>query len=129
MPTTRIEVKRTWSPEQQQQLIEAVHAAMVAALKIPEHDRLIRFIEHRAEHFISPPGTTDNYTLVEISLFPGRSLDAKRNLYKGIVECLDAFGIAPTDVRIVLHEVAPDNWGIRGGVPASDVTIGFKVDV
>jgi phenylpyruvate tautomerase PptA (4-oxalocrotonate tautomerase family) len=129
MPITRIEVKRSWSGEQQQQLIDATHTALVEALKVPEHDKLIRFVEHRPEHFITPPGTSDNYTLVEISLFPGRSLDAKRKLYQGIIKRFGALGIAPNDIFIVLHESPLDNWGIRGGVPASEVDLGFKVNV
>lgn len=129
MPIARIEVKRSWPPEKQQYLIEATHAAMVDALKIPEHDRLIRFVEHRPEHFAVPPGESENYTLVEITLFPGRSLDAKRKLYQGIVKRFGELGIEPMDNRVVLYEVPMENLGIRGGVPASDVDPGFKIDV
>lgn len=129
MPVTRIEVKKTWPPAQQQQLIAAVHTALMEAFKVPDHDRLIRFVEHRPEHFVTPPGTSDHYTLVEIALFPGRSLDAKRQLYRGIVERFGKPGIAPSDIRVVLYEVPMDNWGIRGGVPASEVDIGFTVNV
>ena len=129
MPITRIEVKRSWSPEKQKHLIEATHAVMVEALKIPDHDKLIRFVEHQPEHFATPPGTSENYTLVEISLFPGRSLDAKRKLYQGIIQRFGEIGIEPNDIRIVLYEVPMENWGIRGGVPASEVDLGFKVSV
>jgi phenylpyruvate tautomerase PptA (4-oxalocrotonate tautomerase family) len=129
MPITSIEVKRNWPPEQQQFLIEATHAVMVEALKIPEHDKLIRFVEHRPEHFAAPPGTSENYTLVEISLFPGRSLEVKRKLYQGIIKRFGEIGIEPKEIRIVLYEVPMENWGIRGGVPASEVDLGFKVKV
>lgn len=129
MPVTKIEVKRQWPHDTKQRIIDATHAAMIAALKIPEHDKLIRYIEHTPLHFQSPPGTSDNYTLIEISLFPGRSLDAKRNLYKNIVQSLGEIGIAAADIRIILYEVPMDNWGIRGGFPASDLELGFKLDV
>jgi phenylpyruvate tautomerase PptA (4-oxalocrotonate tautomerase family) len=129
MPIAKIETRRSWPSDKQQFLIGAVHAAMMEALKIPERDRLIRFVEHRPEHFIVPPGTTENYTLVEISLFPGRSLEAKRNLYRGIVARFGEIGIEPNDVRIVLYEVAQENWGVRGGMPACDVDLGFTVNV
>lgn len=66
---------------------------------------------------------------MEITLFAGRSLEAKRALYREIVERLGRFGVAANDITIVLHEVALDNWGIRGGKPASEVDLGFKVDV
>jgi phenylpyruvate tautomerase PptA (4-oxalocrotonate tautomerase family) len=32
-------------------------------------------------------------------------------------------------VFIVLNEIPLDNWGIRGGIPASEVDLGFKVGV
>ena len=96
---------------------------------MPEGDRQIRYIEHKAEHFAVPPGKTENYTLVEIILFPGRSLDAKRILYRSIVRRFGELGIAPTDIFIVLNEPPLDNWGIRGEVPASEVDIGFKLNV
>lgn len=129
MPITRIEVKKPWPEKQQQYLINATHAAMMEALKIPEHDRLIRYIEHRPEHFVTPARTSENYTLVEISMFPGRALDAKRKLYQNIVMSFAELGIEPNDIRIVLHEIPMDNWGIRGGVPASDIDLGYKIDV
>ncbi|NQU12816.1 MAG: tautomerase family protein [Desulfobacteraceae bacterium] len=129
MPTGTIEVRKKWPLKEKKKLIKLVHGAMIDALKIPEHDRLIRVIEHEPELFAAPPGSSENYTLVEISMFPGRSLAAKRKLYKKIVENLSTLGIPAKDIRIVLHEVPMDNWGIRGGVPASEVDIGFKVDV
>lgn len=129
MPNVRIEVKRSWSPEEQKHLIEATHSAMVEALKIPQHDKLIRVVEHSPAHFAFPPGTSDNFTLVEISLFSGRSLEAKRKLYQGIVNRFGVLGIEPMDIKIVLYEVSMENWGIRGGVPASEIDLGFKVNV
>jgi len=129
MPVTKIEVKQQWSSEQIAKLIDTVHAALVQHFKIPEHDRLIRVMQHRPDYFITPPGTTDNYTLVEISLFPGRSLEAKKNLYQAIVTGFSELGIAPNDVRIILYEISRENWGIRGGQAASEVDLGFEVKV
>ncbi len=62
-------------------------------------------------------------------MFPGRSTNAKRHLYQALVRNLAPLGIAPSDVFIVLHEPAMENWGVRGGFPASEVDLGFKVDV
>lgn len=129
MPLAKIEVRRDWPPEQVQAIMEAVYLAQREALQLPEHDRQIRYIRHQPEHFHIPPGKSENYTLIEITLFAGRSLAAKRALYRGIVQKLGALGIAPDDIFIVLHEVPLDNWGIRGGVPASEVDLGFRVDV
>ena len=86
-------------------------------------------MEHKPEHFAVPPGKTENYTFVEIVVFPGRTRDAKRRLYEEIVRRFGEFGIAPADIFIVLHEPPLDNWGIRGGVPASEVDLGFNLKV
>ena len=129
MPITRIEGRRSRTPAEIQSLIEAVYLAQREALKVPEWDRQIRYLEHKAENFHVVPGRSENYLLVEISLFAGRSLDAKRALYRRIVERFGELGVQPDDVTIVLHEIATENWGIRGGQPASEVELGFKVDV
>lgn len=129
MPLAKIEVRKKWSPEQTQAIIEAVYLAQREALLVPEQDRQIRLIEHAPEHFHVPPGRSENFALVEITLFAGRSIEAKRSLYQAIVRNLGVVGIAPADVFIVLNEVALENWGIRGGIAASDVDLGFKVNV
>jgi phenylpyruvate tautomerase PptA (4-oxalocrotonate tautomerase family) len=129
MPIARIEVCRTRPPEEVAALIEAVYQAQREALKVPADDRQIRYVEHRPEHFPVPPGKTANYTFVEFLLFPGRSLDAKRALYQGIVRRFGELGIEPADILIVLHEPPLENWGVRGGLPASEVDLGFRLDV
>jgi phenylpyruvate tautomerase PptA (4-oxalocrotonate tautomerase family) len=62
-------------------------------------------------------------------MFAGRSMDAKRRLYRGIVDRLASLDIPPSDVLIVLHEPPMENWAINGGVPANEVDGGFKVDI
>lgn len=110
-------------------LLDAVHTSLVDALKIPEDDRNQRLDEYAHDDFLVPPGRTDRYVLIEITMFPGRSLDARRNLYRLLVDRLAQLGIPETDIIIVLHEPPLHNWGIRGGQPASEVRLGFKLDV
>lgn len=129
MPLAKIEVRKHRPAEEVAALMEAVYQALREALKVPEGDRQIRYIEHKPEHFAVPPGKTENYTLVEIVLFPGRTLDAKRNLYQSIVRRFGVIGIAPVDIFIVLYEPPLDNWGLRGGLPASEVDLGFNLNV
>ena len=38
-------------------------------------------------------------------------------------------GIAPIDIAIVLQEPPLDNWGLRGGQPASELDLGFNLKV
>jgi len=129
MPLAKIEVRKSRPAAEIAALMEAVYQALREALKVPDGDRQIRYIEHKPEHFAVPPGKTENYTFVEIMLFPGRALDAKRKLYHSVIRRFGEIGIAPSDIFIVLNELPLDNWGIRGGVPASEVDLGFKLNV
>jgi phenylpyruvate tautomerase PptA (4-oxalocrotonate tautomerase family) len=129
MPLIRIEIREGWLSAEKAGLLDAIHAAAVEALRIPDEDRTQILTEHPADAFEIPPGKGERFTLVEITMFAGRSLDAKRHLYRAVVRNLGRLGIPPSDVVIVLHEVALQNWGIRGGTATSDVDLGFEVDV
>nr|WP_315189320.1 tautomerase family protein [uncultured Albidiferax sp.] len=120
MPLAKIEVRRSRPAAEVTALMEAVYLALRDALQVPEDDRQIRYIEHRPEHFWVAPGKTENYTLVDILMFPGRSVETKRALYQALMQRLGALGIAPADLMVVLTEPPMESWGIRG-VPASEL--------
>jgi phenylpyruvate tautomerase PptA (4-oxalocrotonate tautomerase family) len=129
MPLIRVEIREGWSSAEKAGLLDAIHAAAVEALRIPDEDRTQILTEHPADAFEVPPGRGDRFTLVAITMFAGRSLDAKRHLYRAVVRNLGRLGIPPSDVLIVLHEVPLENWGVRGGTPASEVDLGYEVRV
>lgn len=129
MPTVTIEVRRHYAAQEESQIIDAVHAAMMTGIKTPEWDKTIRFIEHPPHRFTGPPDRSDRYTLITFDMFSGRSLDAKRRLYAAIVENLAPLGIPPSEVLINLREHPPENWGVQGGKPANEVDIGFEIKV
>jgi phenylpyruvate tautomerase PptA (4-oxalocrotonate tautomerase family) len=56
-------------------------------------------------------------------------MDTKRRLFRAIVTALEPFGVPTDDVLIVLHEPPMQNWGVDSGVPASEIDVGFKVDI
>jgi phenylpyruvate tautomerase PptA (4-oxalocrotonate tautomerase family) len=129
MPVIRVEIREGWSPAEKAGLLDAIHAAAMQALKVPDEDRTQILTEHPAEAFELPPGTGDRFTLVEVTMFAGRSADAKRRLSRVVVANLAGRGVPASDVLIVLHEVPLESWGVRGGTPASDVDLGFEVGV
>jgi phenylpyruvate tautomerase PptA (4-oxalocrotonate tautomerase family) len=129
VPLVRVEVRRGRSEAEKAALLESIHRVLVEALRIPDDDRTQRLIEHDPGDFEIPPGKSDRYTLVEITMFPGRSLEAKKRLYQGIVGALGEQGVPASDVLIVLHEPPLENWGVQGGLPASEVDLGFDLDV
>jgi phenylpyruvate tautomerase PptA (4-oxalocrotonate tautomerase family) len=131
VPSVLIEVRRQYTTEQEVALIEAVHAALREAFKIPPGDKNVRLVVHEPHRFACPPEREEPelYTHISIDAFVGRSLDAKRNLYRAIVDNLEALGIPKDHVKILLREIPKENWGIRGGQAGSDVELGFKVEV
>jgi phenylpyruvate tautomerase PptA (4-oxalocrotonate tautomerase family) len=86
---------------------------------------------HDPDLFVCPPDKSSPalYTLVTINMFAGRSIQVKRDLYRTIVGNLESCGIPKDHVVINLIEIANENWGIQGGKPASEVDIGFKVEI
>lgn len=74
-------------------------------------------------------GKTRVFTHITIDCFVGRTLETKRLLYKTIVNKLEPFGIPKDHTMIILREIPTDNFGIRGGQAASDIDLGFKIDV
>lgn len=131
MPSVLIEVRRQYTQEQEVALIKAVHIALREAFKIVASDKNVRLIVHEPHRFAYPPAreNSDFYTHISIDAFAGRSLDAKRNLYKAIVNNLEPLGIPKDHVKILLREIPKENWGIRCGQAGCDVELGFKVEV
>lgn len=129
MPDVLIEVRGNWIGTRKAQMIEAVHGALVEAIKIPRDDRVLRFVSHATEDFVIPPHHGEKFTRIEITMFAGRSRDAKRKLYREIVRRLEPFGVPSKDVKIVLVEVTSENWGLRGGHAGCDIDLGFEINV
>jgi len=131
MPSTLIEVRTRHDREVETGMIDAVHDALVAAFRIPEADKHIRLVVHEPERFAVPPTLTspELYTLVIVDCFAGRSVDAKRRLYREITERLGAFAIPADHVTVIVRDIPTESRGIRAGQAACDVDLGFTVDV
>ena len=129
MPHVRIEIVKGRSLEERQQLFQAVHDALMEAFRIPDDDRTQRIVEHEPENFEIPPGSSNRYMLIEITAFPGRSAEAKRNLYRALVQRLGEIAIDPMDVSIVIIEPTLESWGLRGGRSSAEVDLGFPLDI
>jgi phenylpyruvate tautomerase PptA (4-oxalocrotonate tautomerase family) len=129
MPLVTITMIKGRSKEIKKAILAEMHDALVKCFKIPDRDRNQRIIEIEPENYEFPSDRTEHCVTIELTVFPGRSLDAKRHLYKDIVERLEKLGVVSSEILIILNEPPLDNWSIRGGVPASETNIGFKLDV
>jgi len=131
MPSITIDVRRQYSEAEEAALLEAVHGALVEAFQIlPAHRNVILNV-HPPRRFLGRPDgeSPERQTNISIFVLAGRSRDAKRRLYKEIVERLEPFGIPRSCVLIKLHEMAAENVGVRGGQAACDVELGYPLDV
>lgn len=131
MPSVLIEVRREYTREEEIAIMEAVHKALREAFQILPGDRNVRLLVHEPNRFACPPAreNPEFYTHISIDAFAGRSLDAKRKLYRLTVKNLEPFGIPNDHVKILIREIAKENWGIRGGQAGCDVELGFKIEV
>ena len=131
MPSALIEVRRSLSQQAETDIMDAVHRALVGAFKIPVGDRCVRLIAHEPHRFACPPDRDhpELYTHISLDVFAGRSLDAKRALYRAIVENLEPLGIPRDHVKVVVRESPRENWGVSGGRAGSGVDLGFEVEV
>ena len=110
-------------------LSDAVHAAVVEAFHYPRQKQFHRFIQLDDADFVFPADRSDRYTIVEISVFEGRSTEVKKALIRKLFERIAAAtGIPPQDVEITISETPRHAWGIRG-TPGDELGLDYKVEV
>jgi 4-oxalocrotonate tautomerase family enzyme len=110
-------------------LSEAIHAAVMSALEYPPEKKFQRFIALDEPDFIYPADRGADYTIIEISMFEGRTDGAKRALIAELFTRVEALaGISPHSLEITITETPKVNWGIRGQ-NAADLTLNYRVEV
>lgn len=115
MPLVRIEIIDGKTKEYKAQLMEGIHQALVRSLQIDDGDRFQRLYEISSEDFERNPGKSDRFTMIEITMFKGRSREQKAKLYEEIVSELGRrLSIEATDIFIVINEPDDENWGLAG---------------
>ena len=111
------------------EMSDIIHSCVVEALSLPPDKRFHRFFPLDTADFWFPPDRSPRYTIVEISMFEGRSDESKKKLIRTLFEKLSAeLSIPPGDVEITIFETPKQNWGIRG-VPGDELGLTYKVEV
>lgn len=107
----------------------SIHEAVMSALEYPPEKKFHRFINFEPSDFIYPDDRSEKYIIIEISIFEGRSIEAKkaliRSIYSNIGKQAD---ITAQDIEITIFETPKENWGIRG-IPGDELSLGYKVEV
>jgi phenylpyruvate tautomerase PptA (4-oxalocrotonate tautomerase family) len=107
----------------------AIHACVVEALKLPQDKRAHRFFHLERGDFYYPASASEKYTIIEISMFEGRSVDTKKRLIRLLFQrvCAEADRL-PHDLEITISETPKHHWGIRGQ-PADELQLPYRVEV
>lgn len=120
---------RTSIDQLRSRLSDAIHRSVVEALAYPPEKRFHRFICLEPEEFVFPTDRTASYTIIEISMFAGRSTEAKKSLVRALFRNIEKdCGISSQDVEVTIFEAPKENWGIRG-MPGDEISLNYKVDV
>ncbi|HTX39786.1 MAG TPA: tautomerase family protein [Bryobacteraceae bacterium] len=108
---------------------EVIHACVMEALEYPADKRAHRFFPLPEGEFFYPAGRSPRYTILEFSMFEGRSVAAKKKLIRLLFARFEAeLGLAPADLEITIFETPKHNWGFRG-LPGDEHALNYKVEV
>ncbi|MFD6133970.1 tautomerase family protein [Isoptericola sp. NPDC056618] len=118
--------RRVWG-QRRAEVSDALHAALVGAWRIPEDKRFHRFLLLDDGDLVAP--RSDDYLMIEIVAFTGRTREAKRELIRRVYDDVaPALGVAADDVELVVIESPAESWGIRGR-SGDELSLSYKVDV
>ena len=112
-----------------ERLSEVIHECVMEALQFPTDKRAHRFFLMEKEDMLYPAGRTDAYTIIEITMIEGRTVEAKKKLIRLLFdEIRDKMNIQHQDVEICIQESPACNWGFRG-MHGDEVKLNYKINV
>ena len=110
-------------------LSDAIHSCVVEVLQFPPDKRAHRFFPLESGDFYFPASATPKYTIIEISMFEGRSVETRKALIRLLFERVGAqCARLPNEIEITITETPRQNWGFRGQ-PGDEIGLNYKVEV
>lgn len=108
---------------------ETIHECVMEALQFPRDKRAHRFFPMDKENMLYPEGRSDSYTIIEISMIEGRTVETKKKLVRLLFgKIMDQVGIGYQDIEICIYESPPCNWGFRG-MHGDEVQLNYKINI
>ena len=110
-------------------LSETIHECVMEALQFPRDKRAHRFFPMDKENMLYPEGRSDAYTIIEISMIEGRTVETKKKLVRLLFgKIMDQVGIGYQDIEICIYESPACNWGFRG-MHGDEVQLNYKINI
>ncbi len=122
MPLVRIDLAKGHPPQHLSRLGDLVYQAMRETIDVPADDKFQVITEREPHQLNIAPSYlgiehSPGIVLIQITLSAGRSVDAKKALYRRITDDLHAeLGIRKEDVFVNLVEVAREDWSFGNGI-------------
>lgn len=114
MPMVKVSCFDIWSQEEREEISEIISGALIESFKVAESSIDSRFDIYTEDGWFIPENRSKKNIFIEITLFPGRTKEAKGLLYKIIFEKLAEMGVMGHDCSVVLYEPPLENWGKNG---------------
>ena len=112
-----------------QKLSEVIHGVVVEVLEFPKDKRFHRFFPMDKEDLLYGKGRTDAYTIIEVMMIEGRTVETKKKLIKTLfVKIEQELNINSNDIEICIQEAPASHWGFRG-MTGDEVMLDYKVKV
>ena len=108
---------------------ELIHQVVVETLSFPKEKKFHRFIAMDKEDFIFPDDKSNDYTIIEILMMEGRSVETKKRLIKTLFAKIEKeLELAKENIEIVIIESPAHNWGFRG-MTGDEIKLEYSVNV
>ena len=112
-----------------EQLSDVIHACVMEALQFPADKRAHRFILLDKADMIYPADRTDAYTIIEIMMIEGRTIETRKKLIRLLFDNIQAqLNISYQDIEICIQESPACNWGFRG-MHGDEIKLNYKINV
>ena len=87
MPLVKVNMLKGKTPEFKKTVFDCIHAGLIDAFGIADWDRFQRIEEYDRDSWEAPEGKTENFMIIELTVFPGRSREQKKLQLKKLPGC------------------------------------------
>ena len=115
MPLVKVEMLEGKSKEFRKTVLDCIHDGLMDSIGIEDWDRFQRIVEYEKDNFEIPSFKSDDFMIIEMTIFPGRTKEQKGKAIEMITDNLkNRLSIDPGDVFVIINEPPLENWGMSG---------------
>ena len=121
MPLVRIDLIEGHPEKAISAIGDAVQAALVETMNVPQRDRFQVITAHRKDRFVYNPSylgveRTDRIVFVQVFLSKGRTTEQKQAFYASVARRMANAGMRPEDLAVALVENTREDWSFGNGI-------------